>query len=230
MRTPLAILRTNLEVVRSDPGATIRDYRDMSATLDRTLARLERLTSDLLTLSRGEGPIDAAPVPLEHLVQGIISDLQPLALTSQILLRQDLVRNVTVGGDEELLRRAVGNVIENGIRYNRPGGEVAIGMRPEELRAVISVADTGIGIPKESQARVFEPFHRVGQARDRRRGGAGLGLAMTNEIVRRHGGTIRLESCPDEGSTFTIALPLMHDDSPSRASHDGSVRQELRVT
>ena len=98
--------------------------------------------------------------------------------------------------------------MENGIKYNEPGGRVDVTISPAGGQAVITVADTGIGIPEEAQARVFERFYRVDKGRARKNGGTGLGLAIVKHIVRLYGGSLKLESEVGKGSVFTITLPL----------------------
>ena len=104
------------------------------------------------------------------------------------------------------LRELLTNLMENGIKYNEPGGQVDVTVKREAGKVDIVVKDTGIGIPKESQERVFERFYRVDKGRTRKTGGTGLGLAIVKHIVLLYGGTISLESAPGKGSTFTMTF------------------------
>ena len=208
LRTPLAIMRTNLEVISSDPDATTDDFRAMAAAVNRSLSRLEHLTDDLLALTRTGMPHAIAPLALKPLVHDVVHDLAPMAIAQTVTLAIDTPLDVSVPGDEVLLRRAISNVVENAIRYNRAGGTVSISLSSAPGTATLTVRDTGIGIPQEAQSHVFERFYRVDQGRDRRHGGAGLGLALAHEIVCSHGGTISLESAPGVGTTLAITLPL----------------------
>jgi len=115
-----------------------------------------------------------------------------------------------VRGDSLLLARVFSNLIENGIRYNHPGGEVAVHLEQDDKErwAVITVADTGIGIAPDAQAHIFERFYRVDGSRSRHTGGAGLGLSIAAHITRQHNGAIQLESTPGYGSTLTVKLPV----------------------
>lgn len=207
LRTPLATLRTNLEVIQRDPNATFSDYQEMTIVLERALSRLEKLVEDLLLLAKGEKEIQTEPVELEVLLNEVIQELEPLARTHQIRISLDMAHQVIVPADTPLLGRAISNLLENGIRYNRPGGSVIVTVRRTTNGAEISVEDTGIGIPLEAQPHIFERFYRVDRSRARHQGGSGLGLSITAHIVQLYGGHIQLRSTPGVGSIFTIWLP-----------------------
>jgi signal transduction histidine kinase len=208
LRTPLATLRTNLEVVRADPTASPAAYRQMAVTLERSLGRLERLVEDLLVLAREEHITARQEIALGPLLEEVLLDLRPMADERLVVVEYSGALDLSVRGDEALLSRVFHNVVENGIRYNRPGGTVAIAIRRQDTWAVVTVADSGIGIPPEDQPQIFERFYRVDRSRARHTGGLGLGLAIAADVVRRHGGTICVESTLGVGSTFTIRLPL----------------------
>lgn len=207
LRTPLATLRTNLEVVRRDPDATLAEYRETVAVLERALERLEALVAGLLLLARGEGEIRVEPVDLEVVLVEVVQALEPLAQTHQVSLDLKIADEVVLQADASLLAQAVANLIENGIRYNYPGGLVTVTVRREEDGVVVSVEDTGTGISLEEQSRIFERFYRVDRSRARHRGGAGLGLSIARHIVQLHRGCIQVDSTAGEGSTFTVWLP-----------------------
>lgn len=208
LRTPLATLRTQLEVIQQDSNATLSDYREMGATLIMMLDRLDRLTEDLLLLAKGEKQITREPVNLEVLLTEVIHELTPLAQASQVRLRLQMTEEIVLPADSRLLSRAVSNLVENGIRYNHPGGTVTVQADFQGNRLAIRVEDTGIGITESDLALIFERFYRVDRARDRNRGGSGLGLAISDHIVQLHGGEIRVSSTPGEGSSFTLWLPV----------------------
>lgn len=216
LRTPLAAMRTNLEVVRRDPHATLSDYQEMAQALDRGLVRLERLVENLLLLARGEQEIRKEPLSLEVLLTEVVRETEPLAQASQVTLNLQVIGEPVVLADAPLLARAVGNLIENGIRYNHPGGSVTVIASRQENGVEIRVQDTGIGIPPEDLPHIFERFYRVDRSRARHRGGAGLGLAITARVVQLHGGRIAVESTPDVGSTFTLWLPCLEKGMSSK--------------
>lgn len=208
LRTPLAILRTNLEVAQRDPDITVADYKEISSVLERALSRLEQLVEDLLLLAKGEKELRAAPVKLETLLQEIVQELEPLAQTRHIHLELNIVDPATVMADVSLLGRAVSNLLENGIRYNHAGGSVTMTVRRATHGVELCVEDTGIGIPVEAQPHIFERFYRVDPARSREQGGSGLGLSIAAYVIQLHGGWLRLtKSIPGMGSQFTMWLP-----------------------
>ncbi len=208
LRTPLATLRTNLEVVYSDTGATVEDYRQISPVLDRTLTRLEELLSDLLIMATEEHSLLYEQVDLEQLVEGVLSDLRALADERQIALRFSSPPGISVSGDPLLLSRVFSNLVENGIRYSHKNGEVVVSAHRSSSNVLVTVGDTGLGVPAEEQARIFDRFYRGGESRSRHKRGAGLGLSIVSHIIQLHRGKISVDSTPGVGSKFTVQLPL----------------------
>jgi heavy metal sensor kinase len=208
LRTPLASLRTNLEIVSDDEHATLDDYRIMVATQERALVRLERLVADLLILATGEKPLSQQEVTLGTLIEEVYSDLKHAADMKGVSFYLSDEFEVVVHGDGSLLARTFSNLIENAIHYNRPGGTIAITLHRKDSWAVITVADTGVGIAQENLPHVFDRFYRVDSSRARHKGGAGLGLSIVATIVQRHGGHVQVESIPNTGTIFTVLLPV----------------------
>ena len=207
MRTPLATMRTNLEVLQLDPKATLSDYKEMSVTLTRTLDRLERLSNDLLLLARGELEVHKVPVNIEALLTEVVQNLMPFAKENHVIINMKVQEGAVVLADERLLGIAFGNLIDNGIRYNRSGGSVEITVFGVDNGLTVQIQDTGEGIPSEELPRIFDRFYRVEKSRTRYRGGAGLGLAICDHIIKLHGGHIKASSTVGEGSNFIIWLP-----------------------
>lgn len=216
LRTPLASLRANLEVVAADENASLDDYRAMTMTQERALTRLERLVSDLLILATSQQPLSSQEVSLGSLLEEVIHELQPLAGTLGVTLRLINEVDIVVRGDGSLLARAFSNLIENGIRYNHPGGTVTVTINNKDDTgsndsqnswAIVTVADSGIGISSADLPHIFERFYRVDASRSRHNGGAGLGLSIVSAIVQQHGGKVQAASAPESGSIFTVILP-----------------------
>jgi len=207
MRTPLATMRTTLEVIQQDPNTTLSDYKEMSMSLGRTVDRLERLSNDLLLLARGEQEVPKAPVNLEVLLTDVIQDLRPLAKENQVTINLNVAEEIIVLADARLLTRAISNLVDNGIRYNRSGGSVTVSVREIADGVTIQIQDTGDGIPSNELPYIFDRFYRVEKSRTRNRGGAGLGLAICDYIIKLHGGLIKVSSTMGEGSNFIIWLP-----------------------
>ncbi|MCD5406862.1 MAG: ATP-binding protein, partial [Desulfotomaculum sp.] len=206
LRTPLTILQTNLEVLRADPDVTPKDYERLVIIFERTVERMRKMIDDLLVMSNDEKLQFKEKIKLNDLIQKIILELNPLAQKYQVSLQLGEI-DIGVRGMETLLYRAFSNVIENGIRYNRPGGSVSIVVEKQPGVVLIHVTDTGVGIAKNDQEHLFEPFYRIEQSRSRHTGGSGLGLAVAILIIKRHGGDIHIASELGTGSTFSIKMP-----------------------
>lgn len=211
LRTPLAILQTNLEVVRDDPDVTQKDYEHLVAIFERTVDRLKKTVDDLLVMSNDEKLKSKEEIYLKDLMEEVVSELNSLAQKYQVSLQLGDM-DIYIHGIEVLLHRAFSNIVENGIRYNRLGGSVSISMEKQQDGIFIHIADTGVGIPKNEQQNIFESFYRIEQSRSRHTGGAGLGLAVTSLIIERHDGDIHVASEPGQGSTFTIKFPIVLKD------------------
>ena len=174
--------------------------------------RLARLTDDLLRLARieaGKLELDFRPVQIAELVEACATTAMLKANQRQILL--DMNYNAALPpilGDSSLLTDVLQNLLDNAIQYTAPGGKICVTAELRGKEAVISVADTGIGIPHSERERIFERFYRVDTARSREAGGTGLGLSISKHIVEAHGGRIWVESEVGRGSRFQFSVPL----------------------
>jgi heavy metal sensor kinase len=208
LRTPLTALKGTLEVaLRAE--RTGAQYRAALASALEEVERLVRLAEDLLLLSRSSaGPESPrARVELEGLVLDAADVGARLAKDRGVSVRVGAVAPLTVLGDAGALRRALLNLVENGVKYTPAGGRVEIAVAEAVGVAVIAVEDTGPGIDPRDVERIFEPFVRLDAARDRESGGSGLGLAIARSIVVAHRGTLAVERTGPGGSCFTIRLP-----------------------
>ena len=171
--------------------------------------RLTAISDDLLELARIEAnrPLQMEEFALLEVVQSVVSDLQAKADNKAIEVLLQVPDDLLVTADRDAIYQILVNLVDNAIRYTRPGGSVTISAEGNEAGASISVADTGIGIPEDEQARIFERFYRVDKGRSRESGGTGLGLSIVKHLVEAHGGKIAVESGPGEGSTFIVMLP-----------------------
>jgi heavy metal sensor kinase len=209
LRTPLTALKGTLEVaLRSERSGV--EYRAALTSALEEVERLVRLAEDLLLLSRSSaGPESPrAHVELEALVLDVADVGARLAKDGGVAVRVGTVAPVAVLGDAGALRRALLNLVENGVKYTPAGGRVEISVAALAGEAVIAVEDTGPGIDPGDAARIFEPFVRLDAARDRESGGSGLGLAIARSIVVAHRGTLEVERRQAGGSRFAIRLPL----------------------
>jgi len=211
LRTPIfslqGFLETLIDGAVDDPGVN-------RAFLQKAYSHAERLNTllgDLINISQiesGEMKMSFRYFRLIDFLNTVVSDFQTVANRHEVALRFDATTaaEVDVMGDKERLSVALGNLIENAIKYNKPGGEVVISCKREEGKVRIVVADTGVGIPKEHQSRIFERFYRVDKNRSRDVGGTGLGLAIVKHIVDAHGSAVQIESEPGKGSSFSFSL------------------------
>ncbi|GAA2440741.1 ATP-binding protein [Actinomadura vinacea] len=202
LRTPLAVQRTAIEVGLADPSpAKIARIR---TELMRNTQRSERLIEGLLVLAQGERGLDVpAPVELNVLVEQAIAEHRPLAERAGITIG-GTTGPITVTGDEVLLTRLVANLVQNAIKYNRPGGHILVDLSPG---TGLVVRNTGHRIRPDQVDELFEPFRRLQPDRTGSADGAGLGLSIVSAITHAHGGTVHATANPDGGLTITVALP-----------------------
>jgi two-component system OmpR family sensor kinase len=209
LRTPLTALKGTLEVaLRAERSGA--EYRAALASALEEVDRLVRLAEDLLLLSRATAGPDSprARVELETLVLDVAEVGTRLAKDRGVTVRVGTLAPLAVLGDGSALRRAVLNLVENGVKYTPAGGRVELSVTAADGEAVLAVEDTGPGIDAADVIRIFEPFVRLDSARSRESGGSGLGLAIARSIVVAHRGTLGVERPAAGGSRFTIRLPL----------------------
>ena len=212
LRTPLAVLQTNLEVFEKKQEPEMVEYRQLFTMIKEQTARLSQLVGTLLDMTNLKSVPRTDQVTLEELVDEVFCDLDPVAEKAGISIHfnnsanQDSHTDVT--GSYVLLYRAVYNLVENAIKYNRPHGSVSVSVKQENGRAMVLVTDTGIGISPENQKKIFDPFFRVDKSRSRAMGGAGLGLALVDSIAKEHGGTVNVLESSETGSTIALMLPM----------------------
>ena len=212
LRTPLAVLQTNLEVFEKKQKPEMIEYRQLFTMIKEQTARLSQLVGTLLDMTNLKSVPRTDQVSLEELVDEVFCDLDPIAEKAGISIHfndssnQDLHSDVT--GSYVLLYRAVYNLVENAIKYNRPHGSVSVSVKQENGQAMVLVTDTGIGISPENQKKIFDPFFRVDKSRSRAMGGAGLGLALVDSIAKEHRGTVKVLESSNTGSTIVLMLPV----------------------
>jgi heavy metal sensor kinase len=226
LRTPLTALRTEVEVALAKQ-LSLADHRQLLGGILEELVRLSRLTDQLLTLSRRDAGVEhftPARLALHSLVAGVVEAMRPLAESRGVLLRLDGDAPVPVAGDEGRLRQVFINVLDNALKYTPEGGTVVVRVEPGDRTGIVTVVDTGIGIPPEHLHLVFDRFYRVDKARTRAEGGTGLGLSIAQSIVKAHGGTIAMSSTVGRGTVCTVALPLESDRSHTDGELLGAVR------
>ncbi len=210
LKTPLTAVKGFIEALidgaKDDPEQSVR-FLDI---LRRQADHLDAIVSDLLRLSAIESGKIApvlVDVALAAAVERIASAEAPEITKRGHRLIVEIPGDLTVRADPRLLEQVVQNLLDNAVKYTPDGGEIAVRAEAGEGRIILSVRDTGIGIPDKDQARIFERFYRVDRARSRELGGTGLGLSIVKHIADAHGWTVSVESVPGRGSTFAVRIP-----------------------
>ena len=211
LRTPLTVLQGELESLVQQPQCA-SDWRDRVGSALEEVDRLAHIVEGLFAISRldaGEAAAEWVPLDLAQLVAATADQMSLLAEDKGINVACEANVGVWVEGDRSRLKQVVVNLLDNAIKYTPQGGAIALTVTALESKAVLEVADNGIGIPAEALAQVFERFYRVDQARSREQGGAGLGLSIVKSICAAHHGRVDVSSTLGRGSRFRVELPLV---------------------
>jgi two-component system, OmpR family, sensor kinase len=210
LRTPVTTTRTAAAVALQQAHRSEEEYRETLAIVEQQTTRLSRIVEDMFTLARadaGSYPVRCTPMYLDEVVDDVVRAARVLADTQQVSIESATVETASFSGDEELLRRLIGNLLDNAVRHARPHTAVQVELKEEGANYVLFVSDSGEGIPAEIQPHIFERFFRGDTARTSAAGGAGLGLALTRWIARAHGGDVTLVRSSHDGTTFAAVLP-----------------------
>jgi signal transduction histidine kinase len=215
LRTPITVARGHAELIRAEGNE--QESADADVVLE-ALDRLARISERLLILAAAEHPDFLRPVPIEvdEMLDTAIRRWRPAAPDR----RWETGANgeVVIEGDRERIDAALDALLENAVKWSREGDRISLSSSVEDGRAVITIEDSGSGIPAVQQDRIFDRFARADGARERGPGGTGLGLAIVKAIIEAHGGSVTVHSAVDEGSSFRLRLPI---GAPDR-SHDGA--------
>jgi heavy metal sensor kinase len=210
LRTPVATSRTAAAVALQQPHRSEQEYREALAIIEQQTTRLSRIVEDMFTLTRADArsyPVRNGPMYLDEVVEDVVRAARIMAAQREVSIALVTVRSAAFTGDEELARRLVGNLLDNAVRHAPAGTTVRVELRHDGGRYLLTVTDSGDGIPAEIQPHIFERFFRGDSARTAAGGGAGLGLALARWIARTHGGDVTLTSSSPQGTTFTAILP-----------------------
>jgi hypothetical protein len=212
LRTPLTSIHGYLELLL-DGGAGELDPEQQRflTVVERNSKRLMQLVGDLLFMAQveaGKLALDLEEVDLKQVLSECLEAAKPVADDSQIELHADLVETPSMLGDRSRLAQVLDNLISNALKFTPSSGRVSVRVSRTGGDAVVEVADTGVGIPKEEQERLFERFFRSSNATEQAIPGTGLGLTIAKAIVERHDGSIEIESAEGKGTTVRVRLPL----------------------
>ena len=209
LRTPLTVLQGQNELVLSklrDP----KEYQEVIISNLEEIKYMSKVLEDLFVLSRSDENqvlLNYKRMDLRDLVEEVCRHAEILAEEKDISIVIAFLEEVKINGDEVRLRQMVWNILHNGIKYTQPGGELKVSLLEESGFALLSIQDTGIGIPEKDLPFIFDRFYRVDKARSKDEGGSGLGLSICRHIAEAHKGKIKVESKPGLGTRFKIHIP-----------------------
>ena len=208
LKTPLASIKLLTDSIMQNDMDT-ETIREFVGDIGDEAERLNRVASKLLTLTKVDGDTqeESEIIPMAPTIQRVTRRLSGIAEKNGIQLNLDLKQDTPILILEDDLYQIVFNLVENGIKYNVPGGSLTVSLSRDEENAYLEVTDTGMGIPEEAIPHLFERFFRVDKARSRQSGGSGLGLAIVRAIVQRSRGDISVESTLGEGTRFRVSFP-----------------------
>ena len=205
LRTPLAVMSTKFEVFEKNKNPDEADYKEAINMARNQTDRLSHVIDILLEMTELQSAPKSDSISLSEISEEVICDLVAVADKKNIsLIQEDGEARLT--GSDTLVYRAVYNLIENAIKYNKEDGKVSVAITEDENFAKVIITDTGSGIAKEDWDKIFEPFFRVDKSRSRSMGGAGLGLALVKEIAVRHGGDVKVIESSNKGSSIELSL------------------------
>lgn len=211
LRTPISYVKGYSEALKAGLVKTSQDQERYLAIIHREANRMERLVGDLLDLSRFDSEdfrLELCPLPLAQLVEDCLEKYSPTLRRKGLLLNSELDPDIIVNADEGRIEQVIQNIVDNAINYTEKG-QITVLLSKHVKGCILSVMDTGIGIPREDIHRVTQRFSRVNKARTRSDGGTGLGLAISNKLIQLHGGDLEIESNLGEGTTISIILPVI---------------------
>ncbi len=209
LKTPLASIKLLSDSILQN-DMDMETTREFVEDIGNEADRLNRMTLKLLELTRGDSAdqnLEAQIIYMAPTIKRVVKMLESLAAQNQITIDLELKEDAPILIQEDDLYQITFNLVENGIKYNVPGGKLNISLHKQGEMTVLRVADTGVGIPPEAISHVFERFYRVDKARSRQSGGSGLGLSIVRSMVKRNNGEIHLQSTLGKGTSFTVAFP-----------------------
>lgn len=213
LKTPMTSMKVLADSLLAQEEVPNEMYREFMQDIVQEVDRENQIISSLLTmvkLDKTNAEMNVTTVNVNELIELILKRLRPIAVQKNVELVLESFRPVAAEIDEVKFTLAITNLVENAIKYNIDNGWVHVSINADHKFFYVKVADSGIGIPNDSKEHIFERFYRVDKARSRETGGTGLGLAITRSVILMHKGTIKLYSKENEGTTFTVRIPLYY--------------------
>ena len=212
LRTPLTLMQARLDLHMSTAHEDgFAETQETISLLREQTERLSKMVRTLLDMSDLKAVPRTDKIQLAPMIEEVLADLSPLAEKSGVTLSQT-GGDLWITGSDVLICRAIFNLVENGVKYNRPGGSVCVDVSRRGEEAVIEVRDTGCGVPESFRESVFQPFFRVDKSRSREKGGVGLGLSLVWEIAHLHGGGVRIRESGEAGTAVELSLPVSAEE------------------
>lgn len=211
LKTPLATMKIMLESVIYQPEMEKELRNEFLGDINSEIDRLNLVISDLLTLVRMDTQgmrLNRQNMDLSEILSSVVHKLAPMAEKKRQRLTLHMSGECPMYADASKLTQVVYNIIDNAIKYTQAGGSVSVSLQRTGRNVTVAVQDNGPGIPVDDQTHIFDRFYRVDKARSRETGGTGLGLSIVHQIVRLHGGEVKVESQEGKGSLFTVELPV----------------------
>ncbi|WP_026508313.1 sensor histidine kinase [Butyrivibrio sp. MC2013] len=213
LKTPITSMKVLADTLMAQPDSPIEMYQDFMQDISSEVDREAQIIDDLLALVKMDKTateLKLSNVDINEMTENILRRLRPIARKNNIELTFDSRRSVTAQIDEVKLSLAIMNLVENAIKYNRDQGWVKVILDADHQNFILTISDSGIGIPEDSIELIFNRFYRVDKSRSREIGGTGLGLSITRSVILMHRGTIDVASTLGEGTTFTVKVPLSY--------------------
>ncbi len=223
LKSPIARIRGIAEVTLTT-AKSVAEYETMAASAIEECDRLLDMINTMLMISKTEAGVDrpaCEALDLASLVREACELFGTTAEDRGVTLRCTLPATCNLRGDTRMIRRPISNLLDNALKYTPAGGAVTVSVEATPQNALLTVRDTGIGIPSGDLSRIFERFYRRDQSRSQ--AGIGLGLSLARALARDHGGEITVTSRPGEGSTFTVTLPKPGAEFPATGCGDSSI-------
>ncbi len=213
LKTPITSIKVLADSLNMQEDVPVELYKEFMVDISKEIERENMIIEDLLSLvklDKTTNSLNISETKINDMLEALLKQLSPIASVKSVELVLESFRPVLAEVDEMKLTLAFSNLIENAIKYNKEGGMVKVTLNADHKYFYVKVEDNGIGIPDEDQEKIFDRFYRVDKARSRESGGTGLGLAITQSIVFTHKGAIKVYSKLDEGTTFTVRIPLIY--------------------
>lgn len=213
LKTPITSMKVLADSLLAQDDVPVELYKEFMGDIAEEIDRENKIISDLLSLvkmDRKSSDVHIQETNINQLIELILKRLRPIAAKRNIELVLESFKPVIAEVDETKLTLALSNLVENGIKYNRENGWVHVSLNVDNRYFYVKVEDSGMGIPEEAQEHIFERFYRVDKSHSREIGGTGLGLAITRSAVLMHHGAIKVYSKEEEGTTFTVRIPLKY--------------------